>query len=419
MDPIEERSEEALLFGGGRVLASWQWNARDQNVLGVQPEIDRLQRDEAAHEQAGPHQQHQRQGHFDDDEHAAEPAAAEAAADPFAGILERFHHVAPGCLQCRHQPEEQRRHHRDEQAESEHRDVQPDDRLARDRAFGDERGDGFRPAVRKQAAESGAARREQHAFDQQLADDAPSAGAEGDANRHLSLARGRSREQHVGNVAARDEEEQSDRRSQCVQRGFELADDAVDPADGVHGELLRIVVGVDLGQAVRDDVHVRGGLLERHARFEPRLEHEVAAADVGIGAIQPDGPPEVRRQLGEPPRHDADERGWSAVEDEGLSQYFRIPVVLFQPHLVGHHEDGWRARSGIGRCECATEDRRNAEKREHVGGDDAALVELGALAGRQQHILAGAADDLFEDLVLLLIVEELGNLKGAAASRLS
>ncbi len=45
-------------------------------------------------------------------------------------------------------------------------------------------------------------------------------------------------------------------------------------------------------------------------------------------------------------------------------------------------------------------------------------IELGALAGRQQHILAGAADDFFEDLVLLLIVEELGHLKGAPAARL-
>ncbi len=116
----------------------------------------------------------------------------------------------------------------------------------------------------------------------------------------------------------------------------------------LHGELLWIVVGIDPGQAVRDDVHVRGGLLERHARLEPRLEHEIAAADVGIAPIQPDRPPEIRRQLGEPPRHDADERGWSAVEDERLSQYVRIAAVLLQPHLVGHHEDGRRARRGVG-----------------------------------------------------------------------
>ena len=109
VEPIEERPEETLLLGRGRVLAPRQRQARHQDVRGVQPEIDRLQRDEAAHEQPRADQQHQRQRDFDDDEHAAEPAAAEAAADAFAGVLERLDHVAPGRLQRRDQPEEQRR----------------------------------------------------------------------------------------------------------------------------------------------------------------------------------------------------------------------------------------------------------------------------------------------------------------------
>ena len=41
-------------------------------------------------------------------------------------------------------------------------------------------------------------------------------------------------------------EQQADRGSQRVERRLELSDDAVDPADRVHGELLGIVVGIDL-----------------------------------------------------------------------------------------------------------------------------------------------------------------------------
>ena len=58
------------------------------------------------------------------------------------------------------------------------------------------------------------------------------------------------------------------------------------------------------------------------------------------------------------------------------------------------------------------------EERERVGGDEAAGVKLGPLTGREQHILACAADDLLEDLVLLLVLEELGDLKCAPAARL-
>ncbi len=108
----------------------------------------------------------------------------------------------------------------------------------------------------------------------------------------------------------------------------------------------------------------------------------------------------------------------AAVEDERLSQDLRIAAVLLQPHLVGHHEDGRRARRGVGNREGAAEYRRHSEERERVGGDEATDVKLGPLAGREQHILAGAADDLLEDLILLLVLEELGDLKCAPAARL-
>ena len=56
-------------------------------------------------------------------------------------------------------------------------------------------------------------------------------------------------------------------------------------------ELFRIVVRIDLRGAVRDDVEIRGGLRQRHARLQPRLEHEESLVDLRIGAGQRHGPP--------------------------------------------------------------------------------------------------------------------------------
>ena len=86
------------------------------------------------------------------------------------------------------------------------------------------------PAIGEQTADRCAAGRQQQALDEKLADEMRPAGAERSANRHLLLASGCEREQHVGDVEAGNREQQPDRRGERVQRRLELPDDAVDPA---------------------------------------------------------------------------------------------------------------------------------------------------------------------------------------------
>lgn len=72
--------------------------------------------------------------------------------------------------------------------------------------------------AREERAECRADEREQDAFGEQLAHDARAARAERHADRDLALARGAARDQQIGDVRARNEEDQGDGRHEQPQR---------------------------------------------------------------------------------------------------------------------------------------------------------------------------------------------------------
>ena len=64
----------------------------------------------------------------------------------------------------------------------------------------------------EEQADAAADEAEHHALDQQLTDDAPARGAEGDADGDLARPMRRAREQQVGDVRAGDEQHEARRR---------------------------------------------------------------------------------------------------------------------------------------------------------------------------------------------------------------
>ena len=104
-----------------------------------------------------------------------------------------------------------------------------------------------------------AAERQQRALDEQLPDDAAAAGADGGANRDLALAGGRARQQHVGDIAAGNDQQQADRAEQRVEHAAELAHDPVDDRDA-EAESGRVVLRPLGGAARADHVQLRFGL---------------------------------------------------------------------------------------------------------------------------------------------------------------
>ena len=125
----QQLAEETLLFCRGLILPFGKWQPRHQNVVRIESQVHRLQRDKGPHHDSGASQQHQREREFDDHQRIAQPSAPEAAADASAGILQRLDNIAARQLQRRRKPEQQRGEDGEQQAEAQYRQVQPDLRL--------------------------------------------------------------------------------------------------------------------------------------------------------------------------------------------------------------------------------------------------------------------------------------------------
>ena len=294
MQPREQLLEE-LLFGRGRVvLAARQRQPGDEDVVGVEAQIDALHHDEAAHQQPRAGEQRERQRDLGDHQSVSQPAAPEASADAFARILQGIHDIAPRRLDRRRQSEDECRQDRGGQAEHQHRYVQADHHFARDVAVRDQLRDPFGAGVGEQTSDRRPTGGQQQTLDEKLANEMHSPGAERPANRHLLLASGCQRQQHVGDVETGDREQQRDRGGERVQRRLERPDDAVDPAHDADGELLGIERRVLLRHAAGDDVDIRRRLFQRDPGLELPLEHEELALERRIPAVQHDRPVEIR-----------------------------------------------------------------------------------------------------------------------------
>ena len=141
LNAVEHGPEEALLLRRGRVLAARQRHAGDENVLGIEAQIDVLQRDEAAHQQPGAGEQQQRQRDFDDDQGAPQPAATEAAADALARRPSAARPCRAG-LSAAREPARTAASvsMADRQAEEQDRHIEADDGFARNEAVGNQSG---------------------------------------------------------------------------------------------------------------------------------------------------------------------------------------------------------------------------------------------------------------------------------------
>ena len=417
LEPRQERLEEPLLRLRRVVDPARERQPRAENVLRVEPEIGSLELDEAAHQQPRARQEHERQRHLQDNESTAQLAATESPTDALARRPERLHHVALRGLNRRRETEEQRRAHRNGHAERERRQVQRDLRLAGDESLRNQQDERLHARVRDETPKDGPERGEHPALDQELPDDAQTARAEREPDRHLALPRRAARQQHVRHVAARDQQQQPHRRRERIQRRLESPDDAVGPADDLDDELPGIAVRILLGQPARDDVELRLRLRKRHARLQLRLEHEEPAIDLRIAAVQHDRPVQIRRELEEPLRRHADARRLHVVEHERPADDGRVHVVAVDPQLVGHDEHRRRARLRIVHHEPAPEVHRHAEEREVVRRHGGADELLGSLVGRLQHVLRRSANHVLEDRGLLLKIEEFRGLEERPAAR--
>ena len=165
---------------------------------------------------------------FDDHERGAKASMAGAGAAArfvFQNVVDR----RASRRDCRNETEEQRGEQRDEAKESKHREA--DARGAeirhgeelRFRNRGEQKAD--TPLCRDEA-DGGAYEREHQAFRQELSGEIGSRGTESGAHGKFLAARDRTREEKIGDVGARDEQNETNSAEQDQQQRANFADDA-------------------------------------------------------------------------------------------------------------------------------------------------------------------------------------------------
>jgi len=129
-------------------------------------------------------------------------------------------------------------------------------------------------APRKREARRASGEGEQHAFSQQLTDEAPAAGAERGAHCHLPLTRQRSSELEVRDVHARDEQHQADGACEHEQRGPDRGSDAVLPSHAVEVRAMAIRVP-GLAGCAPESRRDRGDFVGRGLRVTPSASRAI------------------------------------------------------------------------------------------------------------------------------------------------
>jgi hypothetical protein len=165
--------------------------------------------DEAANEEAGAGQQHDRQRHLRDDERSAQTLRAASGGAAVAALAQRIRDPAACRLQRRQNAEGEAGQERRGQREERDRAVEAHVLEARNvcRLRGDQ---GSSSPERDRESGRAAGEAEDERFGEELTEQPSAAGAERDPHREFGAARRRAREQQVGHVRAGDEEHEAD-----------------------------------------------------------------------------------------------------------------------------------------------------------------------------------------------------------------
>jgi hypothetical protein len=117
--------------------------------------------------------------------------------------------------------------------------------------------------------------------------------------------------------------------------------------------------------------------------------------------------PEIRNVPLEPRRHHADHSPRLAVQDERAADDPGVRAEERHPGPIVHDADGRCARRSVRLAKRPSEQGLHTEKREAVRGHPRDRQALRAGVADPVHGLAAGADDVFEGLCLLLIIQEL------------
>ena len=141
----------------------------------------------------------------------------------------------------------------------------------------------------------------------------------------------------------------------------------------LHGPVLRVVLGMELGHSLGHHEELGLGLPDRDVGPEAPKQEPVPGELTGRGLGRPgghEGHPQIGVPPGEPGGHDPDQGARDAVEDEGLVQHPGVGAKPGDPDLVAQHEHRWRPRLVVGGTHGSPAEGGHPEELERPGGDE-------------------------------------------------
>ena len=270
---------------------------------------------------------------------------------------------------------------------------------------------------------------EHEAFGEELLDQAPPAGADGQPDPDLTLASRRAREEHVGDVCARHQQHQANRDHQTSRHRAEHAvGHGVNANVGRRGDRALLVrLRIRPGQLRHQHLQVRFGSRRGFAVFEAPLHEQPSLAapiepgrsgwrghDVldagGFDVLHPGNRrPQLglqhRHQPGETFRCDADDGVRLSVDQQRAPKRRGIAAEVTDPRRMGDHGDPGRAWPVILRQQRAPDRGRDSEDLEVIAGHDFAERHPGSVPGLQGSDRRAVPQHVGEDGIARLEIE--------------
>ena len=255
----------------------------DAQVRGVEARVDLPGTTQAAREESGADQRHQREGHLRHHQHGAGMPGAVESRRRAGSFLEIGGQIGPGRSQGRHQAEQHSGGNRDARGEHQHLRIQLQTEARMVEKGRTQRPQQVaRPASQKQAG-GAAPNCQQKTLRQHLADQPAATRAHRQPDRDLPMPPGGPRQQQVGHIGARDQQHQGGNRHQhgaglryhgtCagIEGGFGHRRQADRPS--------LVVARILTFQLLRQTLHGRFGLAYANTGLEPaHLEEKQGAA---------------------------------------------------------------------------------------------------------------------------------------------
>ena len=165
---IEQRIGKRVLLLGQRVFLLRQREPENGGVFRSKTWIDMRELHETARQQTGAAEQHEREGHFDHDERAAQPAARAAFGRTARALLQRLVHIGARGEPRGRDAEDESGDNAEREREDEHAGIEMDFGDARQAGGGEGEKSIESPARQKHAGHA-AAKGKDHALGEELA----------------------------------------------------------------------------------------------------------------------------------------------------------------------------------------------------------------------------------------------------------